>query len=302
VADRTAAHSEPRDAYRDVPILAPPTWNHEIAAYFFCGGVSAGATVLGSLAELLGGPRLRSLARTARVVALVALVPCPPLLIDDLGRPALFPHMLRIFKPSSPMNLGSWALSVHGALATLGVAGVRWPVSAGVARLLAALDIAPALVMGGYTGVLLGTTSVPVWSESPLLGGLFMASAMSSGCAATSLAGTVADCLSAEADHALATIGRSSSLVELGLTVGYLVTSGPARTPLVRGEGAVLTGLSVGLLLMGLMLERARTARHRKLAGSLATLAAGAALRWAIVRAGRVSSRDRETLLALQES
>src|SRR5690242_2578103 len=57
-----AAHVQPRDAYRDVPILKQPTWKHEIAAYFYLGGVSAGAYVLASLAETVGGERYRTLA------------------------------------------------------------------------------------------------------------------------------------------------------------------------------------------------------------------------------------------------
>src|SRR5690242_18885036 len=106
-----AANLQERDAYRDVPILKQPTWNNEEAAYFFFGGISAGAAVIGSLAGVFGGEKRRHLARTAHYESLAALVPCPPLLIDDLGRPERFHHMLRIFKPSSPMNLGSWALT-----------------------------------------------------------------------------------------------------------------------------------------------------------------------------------------------
>src|SRR5215217_3550815 len=109
------AHVDPRDAYRDVPILKRPTWNHEVAAYFFFGGISAGAALIGSLAEVFGGDERTDLAHTAHYVSFATLLPCPPLLIDDLGRPERFHHMLRIFKPSSPMNLGSWALLMHGA-------------------------------------------------------------------------------------------------------------------------------------------------------------------------------------------
>src|SRR5207302_1048427 len=113
-----AAHTNPRDAYKDVPILKRPTWNNEVAAYFFFGGISAGAALIGSLADLVGGERRKELARTAHYVSFATLLPCPPLLIADLGTPARFHHMLRVFKPSSPMNLGSWALLLHGAGAT----------------------------------------------------------------------------------------------------------------------------------------------------------------------------------------
>src|SRR5437870_7033993 len=198
-----AAHVRTRDAYRDVPILKRPTWNHEVAAYFFFGGVSAGAALIGSLAEVFGGEERQKLARTAHYVSFATLLPCPPLLIDDLGRPERFHHMLRIFKPSSPMNLGSWAIFTHGAGATITVMAMlaregRLPLFGWLfrllpERLLAGLGIPSSFVLAGYTGVLLGTTSIPVWYTSPLLGALFMASAMSTGAAAIYLTSLVTE-------------------------------------------------------------------------------------------------------------
>ena len=116
---RGTAYVNPREAYSGVPILAQPTWRHEIAAYFYLGGISSGAFVLGTLARLVGGERRLQLSRTAQYVSFATMLPCAPLLITDLGRPARFHHMLRIFKPSSPMNLGAWTLTAHGAMATV---------------------------------------------------------------------------------------------------------------------------------------------------------------------------------------
>ncbi|MBV9357006.1 MAG: polysulfide reductase NrfD [Chloroflexi bacterium] len=309
------AHRRPADAYRDVPILAQPTWNHEIAAYFYLGGVASGATLLGTLADLVGGSRLSALARTAHVVGLLALLPCPPLLIDDLGRPERFHHMLRVFKPLSPMNVGSWTLTLDGGMAALAAlralgseASVPW--LNGLARrvplrLVALLGLPPALTLAGYPGVLLGTTSIPAWAESPLLGGLFAASAFVTGTAATSLAGSMTHPFDRPAQDALETIGLCSGLVELALTGGFLATSGPAARPLVEGRGAALTALSVGLTAAGIVLGAAsRNAGHARrplsALGSLSTLVAGAALRWGVVRAGHASAADRATQLALQ--
>src|SRR3954470_20163089 len=78
-----AAHINPRDAYRDVPILKQPTWNNEVAGYFFLGGISAGAAMVGSLAQVFGGKRHERMARMAHYVSFATLLPCPPLLIDD---------------------------------------------------------------------------------------------------------------------------------------------------------------------------------------------------------------------------
>src|SRR5207249_5383427 len=132
--------------------------------------------------------------------------------------PSRFHHMLRIFKPSSPMNLGSWALFMHGGGATVTVMAMlaregKLPILGGLfkllpERLLAGLGIPSSFLLAGYTGVLLGTTSIPVWYTSPLLGALFMASAMSTGAAAVHLT-SIATEREADSDEgrALTTIG-----------------------------------------------------------------------------------------------
>ncbi len=308
---RSAAHERPRDAYRDIPILQRPTWNHEVAAYFYFGGISAGSAVLGSLSELFAGDRYHTLTRVAQAVSFAALLPCPPLLIDDLGMPSRFHHMLRIFKPSSPMNLGAWTLTVHGSMVTLqamrmlAVAG-KLPVAGKLLRqlpggALAAASLPAALTLGGYTGVLLGTTSVPVWSTSPLLGALFMASSLNTGTAATSLVTHVVG--GQEAGHDPPTLlSLSFGSVELAVLGGYLASSGRAAQPLFRGRGRLLLAGTVAATVIGLSCEVAGTLvpKRRRLFGAIAsgaTLVAGACLRWSIVRAGAASAADREGTL-----
>ena len=63
-----------------------------------------------------------SLRRTERVGALVAISAGMVALVHDLGRPARFANMLRVAKPTSPMSMGTWILSVYGLAA--GVAGL----------------------------------------------------------------------------------------------------------------------------------------------------------------------------------
>ena len=43
-------------------------------------------------------------------------------LVADLGRPERFLNMLRVFKLSSPMSVGSWLLSAFGGAATVAAA------------------------------------------------------------------------------------------------------------------------------------------------------------------------------------
>lgn len=307
-----AAHTNPRDAYRDVPILKQPTWNHEVAAYFFFGGISAGSALIGSIAEVVGGERHKELARTAHYVSLAALLPCPPLLIDDLGTPSRFHHMLRIFKPSSPMNLGSWALTVHGAGATVTVLSMLarqgklpllgWAFRLLPERLLAGLGIPSAFLLAGYTGVLLGTTSVPVWYTSPLLGGLFMASSLSAGASAITLASAITGHDGHSNHVSMSALGLAFGAADLALMSGYVATSGEAAKHLLDGEaGLLLKGAAIALT-AALLLEASglTTGKHERPLGALAGvagLAGGALLRWGVVRAGHKSTADREGTL-----
>ncbi|MDQ6694837.1 MAG: polysulfide reductase NrfD [Chloroflexota bacterium] len=309
-----AAHTNPADAYKGVPILKLPVWHNEVAAYFFFGGISAGSAIIGSLAEVFGGERYKQLARTAHYVSFATLLPCPPLLVADLGRPERFHHMMRIFKPSSPMNLGSWALLVHGAGATATVAGMLAvenklpiPVVGRLGRLfpekvMAALGVPSALVLGGYTGVLLGTTSNPVWYTSQMLGGLFMASSLGSGAAAISLA----DALSTRGSHgngpATRALGIGFDAVELALLGGYVATTGAARKHLLAGkEGRLVRGAAAALgISLGLHVVSAVLPKSDRLLGALSGavgLVGAAMLRSGVVSAGRRAAADREGTL-----
>lgn len=304
-----AAHGDPRDAYKDVPILHQPTWKHEIAGYFYFGGLSSGAFAIGALADLFGGKRQRGLARTAHAVAFLTMAPCAPLLIADLGKPGRFHHMLRIFKPSSPMNLGAWTLTAHGGFSTLLALRLlaehgKLPLLGDLleaipAPLLSAAGMPTALTLGTYTGVLLGTNAIPVWATSPLLAALFMVSSLSTGSAAVSLASTITGRDSEVAHEALSPLTIAVGSTELATTAAYIVTSGPAAKHLVTGKAAMLIRGATILTAAGIVLEvvSSKSPGNRKLLSGLAaaaTLAGGALLRWGIVNAGHESGRDRE--------
>jgi len=308
---RGAAHARTRDAYRDVPILVKPPWGHDISLYFFAGGISCGAFALGSLADLAGGPRRAVLARTAHYIAFAAMLPCPVLLIHDLGRRERFHHMLRVFKPSSPMNLGAWALSLHGAFAAATAMQalseeVALPVVGPLPRLLprrvlAAAGIPSALTLGGYTGVLLGTTSVPLWFTSPLLGALFMASSLSTGAAAVTLAATLRG---GEEDEGLALADLAISATEVAALAGYVATSGKAAKPLLNGmTGLLMAGATAGIVATPVLEAAALRARGsgqksrlRRIASAV-TSASGLLLRYGVVFSGHKSALDREDTL-----
>ena len=132
---------------------------------------------------------MRAISRSAGSVVGAAL------LIIDLHTPTRFYNMLRIFRPTSPMSIGSYVLTSFGALsALLAAAQLRRDLGgepSGFDTLARAAQI-PAAVTGAamstYTGALLAATSTPLWAALPkLLPAAFGASAMASAAAALSL-------------------------------------------------------------------------------------------------------------------
>ena len=144
------------------PFLQAPVWTWEVPLYFWFGGVAAGSSFVAAGCDLAGDHRS---ARIARFAALAALAPSPPLLIADLGRPLRFFNMLRVFKPRSPMSLGSWCLSAFGTLLAAAI-GADLLGRRRTAAALGAATAATGTYLGSYTGVLLAGTAVPVWAAA----------------------------------------------------------------------------------------------------------------------------------------
>jgi len=162
------------DSYYGRPIVKAPPWDDKISAYLFLGGVAGGSAMLAVGADRIGFDALR---RNTRLTALTATIGGTIFLIADLGRPERFHHMMRTFKPASPMNMGTWILSSFGVGAGVVAAievdkltGQKIPL--GVLRkvvyafekpaaMLAAVMGAP---LASYTGALLADTSVPTWN------------------------------------------------------------------------------------------------------------------------------------------
>jgi formate-dependent nitrite reductase membrane component NrfD len=162
-------------SYYGRPVLKSPVWERRIATYLFAGGIAAGTAVVGAGADLTGRPNLR---RVSWLGSLAGLLVSVWSLVSDLGRPERFHHMLRVAKPTSPMSVGTWILTVFGPFA--GLAAVReliplvprrwqrtWPARL-LTRLARPAGIAAAATAPGlasYTSVLLSHTAVPAWSE-----------------------------------------------------------------------------------------------------------------------------------------
>lgn len=307
--------------YYDYPVLKVTTWHWEIMLYFFLGGLTSGCYIIASIASLFGSPKDRAAVRAGYYLSLLALLPCPPLLIKDLGRPERFLHMLRVFKVKSPMSMGTWALMTFGLFSGLtaviqaardGILGRWWGerlLAALPQRLIALPGTAPAFFVGSYTGVLLATTSVPLWSRSRLLGAIFLSSAISTSSALISLVlrltGAPASVL-----HKLERLEWVAMLVEMTGLLAFLRTSnragralvgmgpneqGATFWPFVFGGGLFLPWILQTLSLSGRSSDRSISARG--IAISLLALIGGYFLRRTMIQAGHTSSTDARTTL-----
>jgi formate-dependent nitrite reductase membrane component NrfD len=241
-----------------------------------------------------------------RLVAAGGAAASAVLLIRDLGRPARFLHMLRVFRPTSPMNMGTWVLTGFGALSGL----AALPALAPLPRpLRAAADAAAygagalGLPLVGYTGVLLANTAVPVWQGTRRsLPVLFAFSGAAS-------AGGLLELWPPRGPGAamarrLGVVATAAELVSSVATEAEAALVPRVARPLRRGRSGALfrAGQLLALAALGTALlaprravdrlfRRGRRSRLHALSGVLGLLGT-LALRFGIVAAGRASARD----------
>ena len=271
-----------------MPLLQSADWPLLIDLYFFLAGLAGGAFVIATIAHLVGGPRSREVVRVGYYLSLLALIPCPLLLVVDLGIPSRFLHMLMVTKPDptigaaainigpfhiklfSPMNMGAWALLGFGVLAFLAALSVFLE-DAKRGRTLWALRTT-VVVIGGffgfflaaYPGVLLGATARPLFQNASFLGALFLAVGASTGAAAIAL---ILSFLGQEAGETLGRLRQiiipvlllqAATLALFLLRVGMSGGEGAAQSlalllsgpySLIFWVGAVAVGLIVPLVL-----------------------------------------------------
>ena len=111
---------EPGYANQDVTKV--PGWHGLVAWDLLFNNLTTGLFLFTAVGELASPALLAPVARAAYPVALVFLLTDLMMLVLDLGDPLRFHHMLRVFKPSSPMSLGTWSLTAYSLPLTLIVA------------------------------------------------------------------------------------------------------------------------------------------------------------------------------------
>ena len=283
--------------YYGLPALKEPVWTATVPVYFYVGGLAGATLVLGGVAQLAGGPSLRALVVRCRRVGLFALVVSGGLLVYDLGRPARFLNMLRVFRPTSPMSVGSWilsAISASTAIATLLPDRPRLlGAAADVGGVVSALLGGP---MAGYTGVLLGNTAVPIWSSARIaLPVLFTAGAVASAASFLELLPETSSRRgrAARIVRRFGVVGKCAELVAT-FAVERAVAGHPRlEAPLHEGVTRALWSAAKVLTAASLVISviPGKQAWKRTAGGALGSLGA-LAMRFAILQAGRASARD----------
>lgn len=281
---RMVPGAEPRSYYGE-PVLNGPVWKvPDVPAYLFLGGVAAGSSLLAAGADRSGRAVL---GRRTKIAAVAAIGGSAVALVHDLGRPARFLNMLRTFKPTSPMSMGSWILALYGPVAGAAAASAVTGVAprAGRAATAGAAALAPALAT--YTAVLLADTAIPAWHDAhPDLPFVFAGSGAT---AASGLAILLVprDCEPARRLAAIGWLVEAAALERMERRLGPIARSYEAgRAGRWMRAAKVLAPIGVLAAQIG--------RRHRAVtaAGGLALLAASLCTRFGVFEAGRASAAD----------
>jgi formate-dependent nitrite reductase membrane component NrfD len=303
------------------PLVDPSVhvWHAEVALYLFLGGLVAGIMVLVAARRLVRGdiPTSRELALAPWSVPVLLTLGMIFLWLDLENRWNAFRFYL-VFCAATPMSWGAWILLLVYPVSILfawsetpeelragwcarwsrGRAAVRfdgWTLRH--ARVWAASQLALGVLLGVYTGILLGTFAArPLWNTAAL-GPLFLTSGLSTGAAFLLLLGLWPREREQLARIDMALIGLE--IVVLGLWFAALA-SGSARSqaaarlffggPYTAAFWTLVVALGLVTPLVGEWLER----RHAAIPGratALFILVGGLALRWIVVDAGQSASQ-----------
>ena len=245
--------------YAGRPVTKAPNWHGLVTLDILFNNLSAGLFLVAALGELVAPASFRTLAGLAYPIALLFLIADLVCLVLDLGDPLRFHHMLRVWKPSSPMSLGTWSLTAYAAPLTVLTAMSLLPGGAGIDwlhRIMLVVGLVPALGAAVYKGVLFSTTAQPGWSKARWLGGYFANSALLLGAVGLLLLATAMGQL-----NAAAVLRLGSMLLLLLNSVALALLLGELSGPLSQARGTrgftvigavVLVGIIVPLVLLAL--------------------------------------------------
>ena len=187
MSTRAGSVSDGASGYAAQPVTKPPNWHGLVAWDMLFNNLTTGLFLTAALGELLRPEVFLPLTKIAYPLALLLLLIDLACLVLDLGDPLRFHHMLRVVKPTSPMSLGTWCLTVYSlpltVAALIGLLPERSDALEWLRKSAVVLGVFPALGSAVYKGVLLSTTSQPGWKDARWLGGYLTSAALLLGCA-----------------------------------------------------------------------------------------------------------------------
>jgi formate-dependent nitrite reductase membrane component NrfD len=300
VPEATAAGSP---TYYDWPMLKAPVWEWYIPTYYFLGGGAGAALALGAAAQLYP-EKLSPMIKRCQWIGTIGSAAGAGFLVLDLGRPERFLAMLRVIRPTSPMNMGTWILS---CAAPFGTAAALFCGRRGIAgefgKLMSYLAGPFGLALATYTGVLVSNSAIPVWYRSRrYLPHLFAASGIAT---AVSLLDLLMpdDQSSRPMRFICGTVARGTEIA-----AGVMMEREVAKTPEVvgplrTGRTGVLWRAAEVLTATSLVLSIAPTKRRSiRIAAAAAGIVGSACLRYAVHYAGVRSARDPRASFADQRN
>ncbi len=301
----TVVENDP--TYYDRPVLKQSVWSIDIPLYYFFGGAAGAALTLGAAVQLACRRDdecrgdLRKFAEYCHWTGIIGSSVGAMFLVHDLGRPSRFLHMVRVFRPSSPMNMGSWILG--GAAPTAIATGLfinRGGFLGDVGEITGYLSGIFGTALAGYTGVLVSNSVIPVWQEArrwmPIL---FAASGMTT-------AASVIDIFyeNERANLITYTFGNVGRVLEL--VASYKVEETASKTPRVGepfhkpGTGTLWKAagiLTAASLLLSVL--PGKSSAKRRVAGVLGA-AGSLCLRFAVHYISNASARDARATFQVQ--
>lgn len=262
-------------------VLAPE-WEWPIMMALFIAGLASGAYAAMGLIHFAGDRGDQAVAHRMGFIPLPLMAIVPLFLIFDLGQPGRFLNLVFrspgaaergpspiMFNVNSPMNWGTMAILIFSGFALLAFVDslhhsgrVKLPWIERIAHFipLLALGELSAIVVSGYSGVLLNVTNQGVWSDTFLVGALFIVFSELSGLA---IAAIVSDRMAATRTSAairVALFGAAViSAVVLVIFLVSLASDGTALRALIASLlvgpvfwiGVVGAALLVPLVLLG---------------------------------------------------
>jgi hypothetical protein len=295
--------------YYGRPAIKASPYGWIVATYIFVGALAAGLQIVVTAAELLGISGSADVSLIGRAIALGGAILGGILLIAELHTKQRFYNMLRIFRPTSPMSIGTYVLIGFGFWSLIAFLGQLFG-----AALLGVVCGCLAAVTGwwmvSYTAALMSATATPLWAAVPkLLAMRFASSAIATGAAAASL--VALGVASSGLVRAFGNISALALFLELAASIAAMTIrrgmgiNGPLQeTPWgpIYVIGVLLFGNVAPLVLYILVNLYGEATGILALAASVCVLCGGFLMRGAILLAGNESARRPQDYLRFAQA